>query len=84
MLDNGRGIGEESMGTYLSDTYGYFGDYDAYTIDRPVADLHSSGHMFNRVKGVNYCACDCENCNGGIPQGKHYPACICQECECDG
>lgn len=50
----------------------------------PVADLHPNGHMFNRVNGVNFCACDCENCNGPIPAGKHWPTCICVECECDG
>lgn len=51
----------------------------------PVAiDLHPNGHMFNRVKGINYCACDCEHCNGSIPAGKHWPTCICGECECDG
>ena len=56
----------------------------AWIANPPVADLHPSGHMFNRINGVNFCACDCEYCNGPILPGKHYPSCICTDCECDG
>jgi hypothetical protein len=52
-------------------------------MDTPVADLHPQGHLFNKVNGVLFCACQCEYCNGDIPAGKHYPSCICVECECD-
>jgi hypothetical protein len=36
------------------------------------------------VNGILFCACECENCNGPILPGKHYPSCVCIECECDG
>jgi hypothetical protein len=36
------------------------------------------------VNGILFCACECEDCNGPILPGKHYPSCVCVECECDG
>ena len=79
---------EVAKTAYISGSINSFGDYNEYSNDKeyrnddaPVAN-HPNGHLFNKVNGILFCACDCENCNGAIPVGRHYPSCICTECEC--
>lgn len=73
---------EMLLASPVAKTIASFGVNALPTTDFEAEDPHKYGHLFNKLDGKMYCACEGECCNLAVA-GKHFPACICPECECD-